>query len=128
MPRWDFSAQGQARVALITVIGVVVSMAVACVAVSFTTPMMEEAPRQLTWAAAIAIPVFLSGPTFYLFARQLRELAIAHAQLLVVASQDNLTGCLNRGAFVTLVDAYLSQVTAAGRPVEGALLVIDADH
>jgi diguanylate cyclase len=58
----------------------------------------------------------------------LRQLAIAHDQLLVVASTDGLTSCLNRVAFTTLVDAYLERVDRQERRGEGALLVMDVDH
>ena len=125
--RLDFSARGQARVVLIVVTGVIVTMAVAAVAVSYTTQFMDPGARALTWDSAILIPILMSGPIFYLFASKLRELAIAHYELAIIASQDSLTTCLNRGAFVTLVDAYLSQVNAA-KPIGGAMLVIDADN
>ncbi len=125
--RLDFSPRGRARVALVAIAGVAVSMAVAGLTVSYTTQFMEPGVRALTWGAAILIPIFMSGPIFYLFASKLRELALAHHELAIIASQDSLTTCLNRGAFVTLVDAYLSQVNAA-KPVGGAMLVIDADN
>jgi diguanylate cyclase (GGDEF)-like protein len=88
---------------------------------------MPEAARELTWASAILIPIVLSAPIFYMFAGKLRELAIAHHELAIVASQDGLTTCLNRGAFLTLVDAYLTQMNSPAS-LSGALLVIDADN
>ena len=124
---WDFSPRGFARVVAITAGGIFISMAVALLTVSFTTQFMDELPRLLTWIAAFAIPVFMSGPMFYFFAIKLRELAIANHELSIIASKDSLTHVLNRGAFVTLVDAYLSQVNLTPGD-EGGLLVIDADH
>jgi diguanylate cyclase len=125
--RWDFSPRGFARVVAITVVGTVVSMAVAMVTVSYTTQFMDDLPRLLTWVAAVAIPLFMSAPMFYFFASKLRELAIAHHGLSIIASMDSLTTVLNRGAFITLVDAYLSQVNLSP-PSEGGLLMIDADN
>jgi diguanylate cyclase (GGDEF)-like protein len=55
-------------------------------------------------------------------------LAIAHERLTIYASTDSLTSVLNRGAFTTLVDAYLTQLRAQEHEVAGALLVVDADH
>ena len=127
MPRLDFSTRGWARVAAITVVGTLGCMAIAILTVSYTTEFMAPAAQALTWVSAILIPVFLSAPIFYFFASKLRELAIAHHELAIIASKDSLTTCLNRGAFVTLVDAYLRQVNLA-HPIAGALLVIDADN
>lgn len=127
LPRLDFSPRGHARVVLVAIVGIAVSMAVACIAALYTTQSMDPGMRALPWAAAILIPIVMSGPIFYLFADRLRELAVAHHELAIIASQDSLTTCLNRGAFVTLVDAYLSQVNAAN-PVGGAMLVIDVDN
>jgi len=126
--RWDFSAEGRARVGLITILGTLGSMAIALLAVSYTTQFMTPVPRLLSWIAAIAIPLVMSAPIFWLFCSKLRDLAITHRQLALLASQDSLTGCLNRGAYITLVDAYLTQVNMPSGVHEGALLVIDADH
>lgn len=127
MPKLDFSPLGKARVALAVLVGTLGFMAIAVVAVSYTTPYMTDDVRTGTWALAILMPIFLSAPTLYYFANKLRQLAMAHRDLAIIAAQDSLTTCLNRGAFVTLVDAYLSQVNTSV-PVGGALLVIDADH
>ena len=125
--KWDFSATGFGRVALTTIAGSTLCMAVALVTVSFTTQFMPPLARLLTWISAIGIPVFLSGPICYFFASKLRELAVAHRELARIAAEDSLTGCLNRGAFITLVDAYLTQVNAKN-DLYGSLLVIDVDH
>ena len=125
--RLDFSGRGRARVALVTLLGTLLCMGVAVLAVSFTTQFMSPNARTMTWAAAIGIPIFLSAPICYFFASKLRELSIAHHELAALAAQDSLTTCLNRGAFVTLVDAYLTQVNAT-HPIRGALFVIDADN
>ena len=124
----DFTARGWARVALITFLGTLVSMGGALLAVSYTTQFMEEPARTLTWIAAFVLPLIISVPICFVFASKLRELALAHQQLAIIASQDSLTTCLNRGAFLTVVDAYLSQVNEAADQNTGGLLMIDADH
>lgn len=117
MARWDFSPSGYARVVLVTVVGTTVCTVLGLFAVSYTTQFMADAlPRMLSFLAATILPAFIAGPVFYYFSSKLRDLAIAHQRLAIVASQDSLTTCLNRGAFVTLVDAYLNQVNS---PQEG---------
>jgi len=69
----------------------------------------------------------LAVPLLLFFTGKLRELAIAHRQLTIIASTDGLTQVMNRVAFSTLVDAYLKQVHSAESQAHGALLVIDAD-
>jgi diguanylate cyclase len=128
MREWDFSTTGRSRVVLITVLGTLLCMAVALLTVSFTTQFMPPLARLLTWVSAITIPVLLTAPICYFFASKLRELAIAHYELAVLAAQDSLTSCLSRGAFITLVDAYLTQVNVPNDQMTGGLLVIDVDH
>lgn len=125
--RPDFSARGRSRVVLVTVLGTLGTMAIALLGVNYTTQFMPRDVAALTWLMAVGLPVAMSGPIFYYFSSKLRQLAIAQHELALVASQDSLTTCLNRGAFVTLVDAYLGQVNSS-HPIEGALLVVDADH
>jgi diguanylate cyclase len=126
--RCDFSRSGRARVALVTIAGTLGCMAVALLVVSYTTQFMEGSARTLTIASAFLIPIVMSAPIFYYFASTLRQLAIAHRALTIIAAQDSLTTCLNRGAFITLVDAYLSQVNGSSEPPRGGLLMVDADH
>lgn len=124
----DFSRRGMARVFAVTVAGTLITLVFSLVTVSYTTGFIDSPlARGLSWAAAIVLPFLMSAPVFYFFASKLRELAIAHGELAEIASRDSLTTCLNRGAFITLVDAYLAQVNAA-RPTWGALLMVDADH
>ena len=47
---------------------------------------------------------------------------------MIKLGHDGLTTCLNRGAFITLVDAYLAQVNVAAEPTCSGLLMVDADH
>jgi diguanylate cyclase len=73
------------------------------------------------------IPILLAGPLFFYLTLKMRELAIANHKLGVVASTDCLTECLNRGAFSSLVDAWLDGGNETRRG-KGGFLVIDADH
>jgi len=52
------------------------------------------------------MPFFVSAPILYYFFSKLRESALMQEELARAASQDSLTTCLNRGAFITLVEAY----------------------
>ena len=74
------------------------------------------------------IPLVVAPPFFVYLLSKLRELAIAHHELSIVASTDVLTSCLNRRAFTAMVDAYLERVVGEEAKREGALLIIDVDH
>lgn len=128
MGKLNFGRTGRARVALIAFLGTLGCTIVALLTVSYTTQFMPPGlPRTLSFAAAYVVPLLMSAPIFYVFADKLRQLAVAHEELAVIASSDSLTSCLNRGAFVTLVDAYLTQVNSP-HDIRGSLLVIDADR
>jgi len=75
---------------------------------------------------ATVIPIVLAVPLFWFLSFKLRELAVANRKLEQLASTDNLTGCLNRGAFSSMVDNWLARQPAQAQ--RGALLIIDADH
>ncbi len=126
--RWDFSRFGWGRVVVVTIVGTAGTMVVALLAASYTAQFMSDAARPLSIAAALLIPLFLSAPTFFYFASKLRELAVGYQRLSLLASQDSLTTCLNRGAFVALVEAHLARASAAESHIEGGMLMIDADH
>jgi diguanylate cyclase len=125
--RIDFSSRGRGRVWLIAIAVTLLCMAVALLVVSFTTQFMDGVAKQLSIGSAFVIPIALTMPLMLFFANKLRDLAIAHHALTLIAAQDSLTTVLNRGAFITFVDAYL---TAFNEPeaLRGGLLVIDADH
>jgi diguanylate cyclase (GGDEF)-like protein len=123
----DLSPEGWGRVILSTVLGTAICVAAALYVDSFNFSAMSEAERLRATLTDILLPIVLAVPLLLFFTGKLRELAIAHRQLTIVASTDSLTQVMNRAAFSTLVDAYLKQVrTTASRP-HGALLVIDAD-
>ena len=72
-------------------------------------------------------PLFRSSsapPFFYLLLSKLRELSLAHRELLTIASTDPLTNCLNRRAFTALVDGYLSKFDDSAERGQGALFVL----
>lgn len=128
MGRIDWSNRGWARVIVWTVLGTLGSMAVAVFADSFNFP--SYSPDQMVRALLtdILVPLVLAGPLLALFTSKVRQLAIAHQQMSILATTDSLTTVLNRGAFTMLVDAYLNQSRARDEAPTGALLVVDADH
>lgn len=123
----DWSSRGRPRIYAITVLGTAICIAVAFVFDSYT-------PSTGTWEWGsdpwnnVIIPLLLAPPFFFLLLSKMRELAIAHQELMSVASTDSLTALLNRRAFTEMVDGYLKRVEQANGPPRGALLVIDVDH
>jgi len=93
---------------------------------STTFTHVSEAERTRSLLTDVFVPLIIAAPLLYYFSSKLRELAIAHHKLALLASTDSLTEVLNRGAFTTLVDAYLDDVRDS--EASGALLVIDVDH
>ena len=127
--RFDLAPEGWHRVIVGTVLGTAVCIAVAFIVDSYS---VEDGWR---WGEApvnnVLIPLLVAPPFFFYLLSKLRQLAIANARLLQVASTDSLTSCLSRAAFTTLVDAYLVEVAkrdAQKERAEGALLVFDVDH
>jgi diguanylate cyclase (GGDEF)-like protein len=121
----DFSAEKWPRVIILTVLGTLCCIAVAFAVDSFSFEHgWQWGPRPLN---NLIIPLLLAPPFFYLLTK-LRQLAIANARLLQVASTDSLTSCLSRAAFTTLVDAYLERVAGNDGSYEGALIVFDVDN
>lgn len=124
----NLARTGRARIYVVTVV-----VTALCIAVTFAVDapnFPNLSPQALLRAYIIdtALPLGLAAPLIYYFMHKLRELAIAHEQLQIYASTDSLTKVLNRGAFVTLVDAYLTEVRNAERDIKGALLIVDADN
>jgi diguanylate cyclase len=126
--RLDLSASGRTRVVLWTVFGTLGCIAAATWMDSFNFATLDDAQRLRSIVTDILAPLVIGGPLLFFFSTKLRQLAIAHERLTIYASTDSLTSVLNRGAFTTLVDAYLTQLRAQEHEVAGALLVVDADH
>ncbi len=123
----DLSPESWGRVILSTILGTTVCVAAAVYVDSFNFDTMDQPARLRAILTDVLLPIMLAVPLLLFFTGKLRELAIAHRRLTVFASTDALTQVMNRAAFSTLVDAYLTEVHAAeGRP-HGALLIIDAD-
>jgi diguanylate cyclase len=123
----DLSAEGWGRVIVYTVLGTLVCVAAALYVDSFNFAHYDDAARNRAIMIDIGLPIVLAVPLLLFFTSKLRELAIAHKKLTIYASTDALTQVMNRAAFSTLVDAYLTQVRAAEQRAKGALLIIDAD-
>jgi diguanylate cyclase (GGDEF)-like protein len=123
----DWSSRGRARIHLITVVG---TLACAMIALAFDSFNFETGEWQLTskWFNNLIIPVLLAPPLFYYLLGKLRELALAHDELVNIASTDSLTSCLNRRAFTAVVEGYLDRVANEEIRGDGALLVIDIDN
>lgn len=124
---FDFSPQGWGRIWAGTAIGTIV-----CIGVAFAIDSYTPATGTWAWGARpinnVIIPAVLGIPLFgYLLAKQ-RQLAIAHNELMVLASTDALTSCFNRHAFMTLVERYLDRMEDQKTGAQAALLVIDIDH
>lgn len=76
----------------------------------------------------LVIPLLLAPPFFFVLLAKMRQLAIAHTELMTVAATDSLTSLLNRRAFTEMVDGYLKRVEDSAVRSRGALLAIDVDH
>ena len=123
----DLSAVGRGRVIVLSALGTL-----CCIVVAFAIDSYSFETGTWRWGAQplnnLIIPLLLAPPFFgYLLSKQ-RELAIAHRELMVVASTDPLTSCLNRRAFTAMVDRYLDRIASQKAAHAGALLVIDVDH
>jgi diguanylate cyclase len=128
LSRWlDLSPYGRGRVIVASLL-----VTLACIGLSVGLTQLglgpfngsELLPRLVT---NVVVPVVVAFPTMYFLMSKIRELAIAHRELQVVASTDSLTAVLSRGAFTMLVDAFLERVEGQ-TPHVGALLVVDVDN
>jgi len=127
----DWSARGRARVWAYTTIGTAI-----CIAFAFAFDSYDFATGTWKWGKDpfnnLVIPLLLAPPFFYLLLSKMQQLAVAHTELMTVASTDSLTSLLNRRAFTEMVDGYMKRVEEAekfeSRHAGGALLVIDVDH
>ena len=122
----DWSARGRARVFALTALG---TLACICFAIVFDSYSFEAGHWR--WGTDptndILIPLLIAPPFFFFMLSKLRELAIAHRELMTVASTDPLTSLLIRRAFTEMVDGYMKRVSQGAAISEGALLVVDVD-
>ncbi len=123
----DLSPTGRARVYVLTVLGTLV-----CIGAAFAIDGYSFTTGEWRWGATpsnnLLIPLVLAPPFFFFLLSKMRELSIAHRELVTIASTDSLTSCLNRRAFSAMVEGYLEKVSDAESTREGALLVLDVDH
>ncbi len=127
-PVQKMSFAGRVKLARWTLFGTVGCLAVA---LCFNILLFWGMPRDILMRglfSATILPILLAGPLFFYLTLKLRELAIANHQLAIVASRDALTGCLNRGAFTSAVEAWFEAERRAGRRTCGALMILDADR
>ena len=124
----DLSPESWGRVILSTVFGTAVCVAAAVYVDSFNFGAMDQSARVRAILTDVLLPIVLAVPLLLFFTGKLRELAITHRRLTVFAATDALTQVMNRAAFSTLVDAFLTEVHAAEERRHGALLIIDADN
>jgi diguanylate cyclase (GGDEF)-like protein len=130
MSQWkriDWSARGWARVCFFTALGTVF-----CIAAAFILDSYSISTGEWRWGEKpvnnLIIPLLLAPPFFYYLLSKLRELSIAHHELMTVASTDGLTACLNRRAFTAMVEGYLTKVIQEQASAQGTLLVLDVDN
>jgi diguanylate cyclase (GGDEF)-like protein len=123
----DWSATGWARVYVFTALGtgICIVFAFAFDSYSFTKGTWQFSDNAIN---NLLIPLLIGPPFFFVLLNKMRQLAIAHRELLTVAMTDGLTSLLNRRAFTEMVDGYLKRAKLAGAPSYGALLAIDVDH
>ncbi|WP_412049798.1 GGDEF domain-containing protein [Hoeflea sp. Naph1] len=124
----DFSATGWARVIAGTLGGTVFCIGATLIVDSVRFSGMTDTELSSAIIVDILLPTGLAVPLLFLLLYKMRQLAIAHHEISIIASTDNLTAVLNRGAFKMLVDAYLQQAMRQPAHNAGAFLVIDADH
>lgn len=103
-----------------------------CIVLAFTIDSYSVAEERwrigpTPWNNVI-IPLLIAPPFFLYLLSKVRQLAIAHASLTVIATTDSLTSCLTRAAFSTMVEAYLDRLVEKQGFREGALLVVDVDN
>lgn len=118
----DLSPTGKARVYLGTIGGTLL-----CIVVALLIDGYDFATGAWRWGSEpmnnVLIPGVLAPPLLFLLLNQMRQLALAHREVLTAASTDSLTQCLNRRAFMAMVEGYIASVRG-----DAALLVIDVDY
>lgn len=124
----DFSPTGWTRVVVGTVLITLVCVGISVFVDSFNFVNLTDEAIRRSLTVDILLPLCLAGPLLFLLLRKVRQLAISHLELTIVATTDSLTAVLNRGAFTLLVESYLAKAEEHVTMRAGSLLVIDADH
>lgn len=124
----DFSATGKGRVIAGTIGGTLFCVCVAILVDSTNFYRLSNEALHFAILIDILLPVGLAAPMLFLLLHKMRQLAIAHQEMSIIATTDSLTAVLNRGAFRMLVDAFLAEASSQPTPAGGAFLIVDADH
>ena len=119
---------GWPRVFLGTAAGTLLCVSVALFIDSYNFPNLTDEALRRAILVNIAVPASLAAPLLFVLLWKMKQLAVAHRDLQVIAATDTLTSVLNRGAFTMLVEAYLEKASEEARFRTGALLVVDVDH
>lgn len=127
MLNWiDLSARGKARVYLLTILGTCF-----CIIAAYAIDSYSSETGEWNFSGRLDnnlfIPLIVAPPFFLFLLSKLRELAIAHHELMRVAATDTLTNCLNRRAFTEIVEGYLDRMERREENASGALMVLDID-
>lgn len=127
MSWFSLSPTGWTRVCVLTVVGTAICVVVALAIDSYS---LQTGGWRLgeRWTNNLLIPLIVAPPFFLFLLTKLRELSIAHAELTTLAATDQLTNCLNRRAFLAVVEGYLARMAVRPDLARGALLVLDVDH
>ncbi len=114
-------------VAMVTVAGTIFCMLATLVLDYPNFVLLSEEARVRSIRNDIMIPLVLSVPFFTFLMWKIRLLEKAKTKLEFLATTDNLTNVLNRGAFRAEVCRSLEE-PGGRRKGSSALLVIDVDH
>lgn len=125
LDRHPLTRNGWGRVIFGTILGTLACIAIALFVDSFNFMTLDPAGRDRAILTNILLPTFLAAPMLFFLLSKLRELAIAHERLAIIAATDSLTSLLNRGAFVRLADTWLQHQSGQAY---GGLLMVDADN
>ena len=123
----DFSAESWSRVIAITAAGTLF-----CIIVAFGFDSFDIAKREWRWGQSpmnnLWIPLLLAPPFFFVLLSKMRELAIAHKEMKILASTDGLTSLLNRRAFTEVILQHIENRSGKNKERKSALLILDVDH
>jgi len=126
--KFDVTATSKMRVYLGTIVATALAVVVSLLADFYNLNALGSIYEARSLEIAILIPLIIAPPISYCILEAFRRGAILREELQRVASTDNLTQVLNRGAFSMLVNAYLEEAKRHAAMQYGSMLVIDADH
>ena len=89
----DLSATGWTKVILGTAAGTILCIAAALIVDAPNFPTLSHDALTRSVLVDLLLPAFLAGPLLFLLLSKMRQLAIAHQNLTVIASTDSLNEC-----------------------------------